>query len=153
MKYKNLSGSPSEQCDVSVISWNTISPHSRSETPPPPPPPTQYVVTLLCWLLRHFDTLIYDSSDYLTLAQSGTYERVFSQKGDHKWVIPCTGTLSIAEQVRAPCTLSNNFHILTKSAEQCKQLARFLSKMVLSEVGQRPVSDVSRPAQYQGACV
>ena len=40
----------------------------------------------------------YDSSDYLTLAQSGTYERLFSQKRDYKWIIPCTGTLSIAER-------------------------------------------------------
>ena len=40
-----------------------------------------------------------NSSAYLTLAQSGTYERLFSQRRDYNWFIPCTGTLSIAEQV------------------------------------------------------
>ena len=44
----------------------------------------------------------YDSSDYLTLAQNGTYERLFYDTDkcvDPKWIIPCTGILSIAEQV------------------------------------------------------
>ena len=41
----------------------------------------------------------YDSSEYLTLAQSGTYERLLSERRDYNWIIPCTGTLSIAEQV------------------------------------------------------
>ena len=41
----------------------------------------------------------YDSSDYLTLAQSGTYERLHSQRRDYNWIIPCTGTLSIAEEL------------------------------------------------------
>ena len=39
----------------------------------------------------------YDSSDYLTLAQTGTYERVFYERRDFKWLIPCTGTLGIKE--------------------------------------------------------
>ena len=41
----------------------------------------------------------YDSSDYLTLAQSGTYKRQFSEAREYNWIIPCTGTLSIAEQL------------------------------------------------------
>ena len=40
-----------------------------------------------------------DSSEYHTLAQNGTYKLLYSKRGDHTWIIPCTGTLSIAEQV------------------------------------------------------
>ena len=51
------------------------------------------------------DTLVvppavgYDSSDYLTLPQEGMYQRPFSLNSDYKWIIPCTGTLSIAENL------------------------------------------------------
>ena len=41
----------------------------------------------------------YDSSEYLTLAQSGMYERLFSQMMVYNWIIPCNGTLSIAERI------------------------------------------------------
>ena len=36
-------------------------------------------------------------SEYLTLSQTGTYDRFYSQEGVYRWVIPCSGTLSIAE--------------------------------------------------------
>ena len=38
----------------------------------------------------------FDSSDYLTLPQEGTYMRLFSERALYKWIIPCIGTLSIA---------------------------------------------------------
>ena len=41
----------------------------------------------------------YDPSEYLTLAQSGMYERLFSQMMVYNWIIPCNGTLSIAGRV------------------------------------------------------
>ena len=52
----------------------------------------------------------FDSSEYLTLPEDGTYQRRYSTIGQAFWIIPCTGMLSIAAQVGdfAPATVSYN---------------------------------------------
>ena len=38
----------------------------------------------------------FDAADYLTLPPEGTYKRLYIRKALHRWIIPCTGTLSVA---------------------------------------------------------